>query len=50
MADDGTNARLGFFDRFAGGASDIASLAPFFVFCLGLVGFTMALAARSWST
>jgi hypothetical protein len=31
-------SELGFFDRFAGGASRIASRAPFFVFCLMLVG------------
>jgi hypothetical protein len=30
-------ADLSFFDRFAGGASGIASRAPFFVFCLALV-------------
>jgi low affinity Fe/Cu permease len=28
---------VGFFDRFAGKASDIVSRAPFFAFCLGLV-------------
>ena len=30
--------RVGFFDRFAGKASEIVSRAPFFAFCLGLVG------------
>ena len=29
--------RVGFFDRFAGGASTIASRAPFFAFCLLLI-------------
>jgi low affinity Fe/Cu permease len=29
--------RIGFFDRFAGGASRTASRAPFFAFCVGLV-------------
>ena len=29
--------RIGFFDRFAGHASDIASRAPFFAFCVLLV-------------
>ncbi|HEY7755043.1 MAG TPA: low affinity iron permease family protein [Actinomycetota bacterium] len=31
-------SELGFFDRFAGRASDIVSRAPFFALCLGLVG------------
>ena len=31
------SARIGFFDRFAGRAAHIASRAPFFAFCLGLV-------------
>ncbi len=30
-------ARVGFFDRFAGSASDLASRAPFFAFCLLIV-------------
>ena len=30
--------RVGFFDRFAGKASEIVSRAPFFAFCLVLVG------------
>ncbi len=30
---------VGFFDRFAGRASEIVSRAPFFAFCLLLVGF-----------
>src|SRR5262245_57147108 len=30
--------RVGFFDRFAGKASEIVSRAPFFAFCLALVG------------
>jgi hypothetical protein len=28
---------IGFFDRFAGGASALASRAPFFAFCVGLI-------------
>jgi low affinity Fe/Cu permease len=31
------NGKIGFFDRFAGGASKMASRAPFFAFCVGLV-------------
>jgi low affinity Fe/Cu permease len=31
------SGRIGFFDRFAGGASTAASRAPFFAFCVGLV-------------
>jgi hypothetical protein len=31
------SSRVGFFDRFAGHASDIASRAPFFAFCILLV-------------
>jgi len=31
------SGKVGFFDRFAGRASTIASRAPFFAFCLGLV-------------
>jgi low affinity Fe/Cu permease len=31
-------AHVGFFDRFAGKASEIVSRAPFFAFCLALVG------------
>jgi low affinity Fe/Cu permease len=34
----GVTAHVGFFDRFAGRASDIVSRAPFFAFCLALVG------------
>jgi hypothetical protein len=30
--------RIGFFDRFAGAAADLVSRAPFFAFCLLLVG------------
>ena len=30
--------KVGFFDRFAGRASEIVSRAPFFAFCLALVG------------
>jgi low affinity Fe/Cu permease len=30
--------KVGFFDRFAGKASEIVSRAPFFAFCLALVG------------
>lgn len=33
----GVTGRLGFFDRFAGRASQIVSRAPFFAFCLLLV-------------
>lgn len=32
------SSRVGFFDRFAGGAAHLASRAPFFAFCLLLVG------------
>ncbi|MFN8050645.1 MAG: low affinity iron permease family protein [Acidimicrobiales bacterium] len=31
------SSRVGFFDRFAGGAAHLASRAPFFAFCIGLV-------------
>lgn len=31
------SSRVGFFDRFAGVAAHLASRAPFFAFCLGLV-------------
>ena len=31
------SSRVGFFDRFAGGAAHLASRAPFFAFCLMLV-------------
>jgi low affinity Fe/Cu permease len=31
------STRVGFFDRFAGVASNVASEAPFFAFCVGLV-------------
>ena len=34
----GVTGDVGFFDRFAGKASDIVSRAPFFAFCLVLVG------------
>lgn len=34
----GVTGDVGFFDRFAGRASDIVSRAPFFAFCLVLVG------------
>ena len=33
----GVSGDVGFFDRFAGKASEIVSRAPFFAFCLGLV-------------
>jgi low affinity Fe/Cu permease len=33
----GVTGHVGFFDRFAGKASEIVSRAPFFAFCLGLV-------------
>jgi low affinity Fe/Cu permease len=33
----GVTGKIGFFDRFAGKASDIVSRAPFFAFCLLLV-------------
>ncbi|MCU1454781.1 MAG: uncharacterized protein JWN46_2927 [Acidimicrobiales bacterium] len=33
------SSRVGFFDRFAGGAAHLASRAPFFAFCIMLVGF-----------
>ena len=33
----GVTGEVGFFDRFAGKASEIVSRAPFFAFCLGLV-------------
>lgn len=33
---------IGFFDRFAGRASDVVSRAPFFAFCLLLVGVWLA--------
>ena len=33
----GVSGNVGFFDRFAGKASEIVSRAPFFAFCLGLV-------------
>ena len=48
---DGTNAvlmptdvssRIGGFDRFAGFAAHLASRAPFFAFCLLLVGLWLA--------
>jgi hypothetical protein len=32
------SSRLGFFDRMAGHAADIVSRAPFFAFCVALVG------------
>jgi low affinity Fe/Cu permease len=32
------SGEVGFFDRFAGKASDIVSRAPFFAFCIALVG------------
>jgi hypothetical protein len=31
------NGAIGFFDRFAGGASTLASRAPFFAFCVALI-------------
>ncbi len=31
------NGTIGFFDRFAGGASTLASRAPFFAFCVALI-------------
>jgi low affinity Fe/Cu permease len=33
----GVTGKIGFFDRFAGRASEIVSRAPFFAFCLALV-------------
>ena len=49
------SSEVGFFDRFAGGAAELASRAPFFAFCLLLVlvwliqGSVTVLATRSFS-
>jgi hypothetical protein len=38
MYPSAVTGKVGFFDRFAGRASEIVSRAPFFAFCLALVG------------